>query len=82
MIMMKCGHAANATRRMPDGNDMPCCVICVCDAVDDIQPSLEGRTAQCVYCNNERPSSTDLPFFHHHIGAGHDTYYCGCRGWN
>lgn len=61
-VMMKCGHAANATH-----NGKPSCVICAgihpgAEVVDDSPPSLEGRTARCS-CGKERPSDQALPFF-------------------
>lgn len=81
--MMKCGHAANATR----GDGSPVCVICIgiidgADVVDETPPSLEGRMAKCGSCSATVPSAVDLPFFKHLPGFGFDSYYSGCRGWN
>ena len=45
---------------------------------------LRGRVARCTYCKAERPSDgpDTLPFFEYHPDQPHDTYYCGCRGWD
>ena len=47
-VMMKCGHAANATR---DGE--PACVICfgIKDGATEVAetPSLDGRLMRCTY---------------------------------
>jgi len=59
--MMKCGHAANATRE--DGSH--CCAICSPDDKAYIlahTPDLTGRQARCS-CMRLTPSSTDLAFF-------------------
>jgi hypothetical protein len=92
--MMKCGHAATGK----DGDGRPSCVSCAgldpgAHVVDESPPSLDGRTARCVYCRHEAPSSTGLAFFEY-LGPGsnhyrakgnpkpNDAYYCGCRGWD
>lgn len=85
-VMMRCGHAANATQHGADGTERPCCAICAgltpaALEVDDAPPSLEGRTARC-YCGRERPSSAGLAFFAHRPGAACDAFYCGCDGWD
>lgn len=97
-LMMKCGHAANATRKV-NGEDFPCCVICAgidpgADIVDDSPPSLEGRTSKCSSCKGvgkgrytgtvagTAPSSPDLPFFEHLPNSPFDKHYCGCWGWD
>lgn len=81
-VMMKCGHTANA--KSADGT--PCCAICVGlnpDAkVVAEAPDLSGRQAKCPYCNNIKPSSTDLAFFEHRPTKEYDSYYDGCRGWD
>ena len=78
--MMKCGHAANATRK-----GKPCCAICVGltenGAIPVETPPLEGRVAQCS-CGNSKPSSLNLAFFEHRPKCQTDSYYCGCRGWD
>lgn len=80
--MMTCGHAANA---VVTNTDQPVCVICVCADVAD-QPDLTGRIARCSYyggkCRSEQPSDTRLAFFSHSPERDHDTYYCGCYGWD
>jgi hypothetical protein len=82
--LMKCGHAANATRS--DGKEV--CVICfgINDGYDQVAdaPDLTGRTAKCAYltCKSRQPSSTDLAFFEHKPEKAEDVYYCGCRGWD
>lgn len=81
-VMMKCGHAANATKE-----DKPVCVICYgisegADVIDDTPPSLEGREAHCSDCNRVVKSNSDLPFFSYRPEQKQDRYYCGCRGWD
>ena len=91
--MMTCGHAANATRTMPDGTIRPSCAICFVDTVADETPDLEGRQARCGYdhgsgCpklvgrDSRRPSALSLAFFEHTPDKEYDAYYCGCWGWN
>lgn len=62
-VMMKCGHASNAT----DRNDKPCCAICMgmdcgAETISTVTIDLAGRTAKCS-CGNMSPSSLSLPFF-------------------
>lgn len=86
--MMLCGHAANATNK----EGKPVCVICIgiISGAEDINPEqiAKGRMAYCSYCNKERPSSSDLPFFgkgyiHHGVrDETKDSFYCGCLGWD
>lgn len=49
--MMKCGHAANSQRVMPDESRIPACVICAPDAaayeIADNEPDFAGRVAKC-----------------------------------
>lgn len=75
--MMKCGHAANGTRRTdttdPDGTTHPnphlepCCVICAPSKeayeIEENPIDLRNREARCYDCDARRPSSLDLPFF-------------------
>lgn len=80
-VMMKCGHASNATK-----NGKPCCVICIgltpdAEIVADT-PDLTGRIARCSYCKKEAPSSLGLAFFLHLPDREYDDYYCGCCGWD
>ena len=80
--MMKCGHAANATR-----GGKPVCVICYgispgADEVDESPPDLTGRVAKCTSCSRTAPSRTSLAFFAHRPDAEMDSYYCGCWGWD
>lgn len=44
--ILKCGHAANAEKVLPDGTRIPSCVFCDCTE-EAIQPNLEGRMARC-----------------------------------
>jgi len=81
-IMMVCGHAATVNRRMPDGHDMPCCVICCCDETAMNQPVLDGRIATCVYGGSPVESAVTLPFFKYRRDCDTDQYYCGCFGWD
>lgn len=62
-VMMKCGHAANAT----DSTGRPSCAMCIgihpgADVIDPSFPDLGGRQAQCS-CKRLKPSSATLPFF-------------------
>ncbi len=81
VVMMKCGHAANAV----DGNGNPVCAICygIKSAGREVveTPDLTGRTAKCSCCPKTVESTMDLPFFSHHAKAEFDGFYCGCRGW-
>lgn len=84
-VMMKCGHSANAQ----DSNGNPVCVICVGISEGatevDVNPNLTGRVARCGYfnrCHTEQPSDVSLPFFEHHPNKEHDSFYCGCFGWD
>jgi len=81
-MLMKCGHAPNGT----DSKGNPVCVICIGFTekarIVAEEPNLEGRTARCTYCGQERPSSTKLAFFEYRPDQPTDDYYCGCRGWN
>jgi hypothetical protein len=91
--MMKCGHAANSTRVMPDGSRIPSCVICAGLTPDAYtpteEPNLAGRMARCG-CGKERPSveREQLAFFEfcgpgpRTEGHATDRFYCGCRGWD
>jgi hypothetical protein len=54
IVMMKCGHAANAVHIGKNGaQDTPCCAICSGIDVrgDEVAetPSLENRKARCTY---------------------------------
>lgn len=80
--IMMCGHAANGV-----SNNAPCCVIC-CNIVDGwnipntANTALEGRKAQCAYCNRTRESDPNMAFFEFRKNKPTDSYYCGCRGWD
>lgn len=81
-MMMRCGHAANATR---DGE--PVCVICSgispgADEIDPDPPSLDGRTMVCAQCGSERASDPSAAFFESRPERATDAYYSGCRGWD
>lgn len=86
-VMMKCGHAANATKE----GGKPCCVICIginsgADLVDETPPSLDGRNAVCDYfdCMKKVPSDFNLPFFEYR-GPGSEVAEkaCGiCNIWH
>ena len=81
-VMMKCGHAANATH-----NGKPVCAICFgltpdAEIVADTAPDLTGRKARCGYCGKLTDSKTSLPFFEYRPNCKYDGYYCGCRGWD
>lgn len=81
-VLMECGHVGKVTFM-----GRPACPMCLgvdnqalipCESL----PSLTGRKALCRYCDRETDSSLDLPHFEHRPNHGHDTYYCGCKGWD
>jgi hypothetical protein len=80
-IMMKCGHAANATHK-----DQPCCAICIGinegwnEIADD--PDLTDRHAKCSICGQVKHSIENLAFFEYRPNEEFDLFYCGCRGWD
>lgn len=81
-VLMKCGHAANATL-----DDKPVCAICYglkdgANLAVAETPNLEGRKSRCWYCNKLESSSVELPYFAYRPEAAFDSYYCGCHGWN
>lgn len=81
-VMMKCGHAGNATH-----NGKLVCVICFgltpdAEIVAGTAPDLTGRKAKCGYCGKLTDSKTSLPFFEHRPNCKYDGYYCGCWGWD
>lgn len=81
IVLMKCGHVANATY---DGN--PCCAICAPNEsafeILEEDVDLSNRVAKCTDCGKERESSKDLPYFDYQPNKDHDEYYCGCQGWD
>jgi len=81
-MLMKCGHAANATD-MKTGD--PCCAICAPDPdayLPTNSPSYKNRKAICPSCKKTKPSSESLPFFEYRPTMEFDSFYCGCRGWD
>lgn len=81
-VLMKCGHIGYAT----DKNNKPYCLICNCDKIaEDEKIDLKDRTASCYLCGKIAKSSYDLPFFEpkelFNPKSKHDSYYCGCGGW-
>ena len=76
--LMKCGH--KATTFIHD--KIPYCVICDCKEVSEDKPKLEGRMAVCCDCGRTVPSDENLPFFKNKPHSEHDSYYCGCYGWD
>lgn len=54
-VMMKCGCASQATRRMEDGSRVPSCITHDCIEVAGAPPDLTGRKARCAYYS--RPTS-------------------------
>lgn len=82
--IMKCGHAANAVHQ-PSGKQV--CAACIgitadAEIIDENHIDLAERVAKCTYCKNTAPSSAPLPFFGSQPSLEHDSYYCGCRGWD
>ena len=82
-VMMKCGHVGNAIR---ESDKKPVCSICYGlkpeGEIASESPSLSGRTAKCMDCGKIVESALDLPFFAMYNVREHDSFYCGCRGWN
>ena len=76
--LMKCGHIANAF----DSNNNPCCAICGCYEIADVDVDLEGRKAKCSECGKITDSNINLPFFMYQPEEEYDDYYCGCFGWD
>jgi len=67
-VFLSCGCASNGLMYQKAGitynPPIPCCTIHMCcEQVPG--PDLTGRTAKCAYvdCDNDKPSSLDLPFF-------------------
>jgi hypothetical protein len=85
-VMMKCGHVANAVRRVA-GRDIPVCAICDgfdrrSEQVDNSAPSLEGRQARCS-CGAITPSSVRLAFFEYRgPGSPRSQEQCAHCGFN
>ena len=76
-VILTCGCAANATDQ--DGN--PSCAVhagLADTSPAEVQPSLEGRTSKCTYCDRKAPSSTQLPFFEYK-GPGSESSRNNCR---
>lgn len=82
--LMKCGHTAQAMITNDKGEKRPYCVICDCDMPANNKPNLTGRVAHCTVpgCKNAKPSKDNLPFFAYKPDEAHDSYYCGCEGWD
>lgn len=79
-VLMKCGHIAQGIDK---DTGKPYCVICNCSEIADKDiVNLEGRTAKCDFCGYEKPSSFNLPFFEYTPDKPHDSYFCGCIGWD
>lgn len=84
--IMECQCAADGVTMLNE----PVCITHSCRDIADPQPEFKGRTAKCVYCGKEKPSSTSLAFFELKINKKQwdgkpykrDRFYCGCRGWN
>ena len=81
-VMMKCGHAANATH-----NGKPVCAIYFgltpdAEIVAGTAPDLTGRKARCNYCGEIVDSKASLPFFEYRPEQEYDSFYCGCWGWD
>ena len=76
--LMACGCAAQGTR-----NGVTACVVHGITEVAKEVPNLEGRMAYCTYGKHKGvPSRLDLAFFIHKPTKEHDSYYCGCLGWD
>lgn len=79
---MTCGCAANAKITRKGFPAVDGCAVHMCTEVAKVAPDLTGRTARCRYGGAEVPSSTSLAFFVHEPNQPHDSYYCGCFGWD
>lgn len=77
MTMMKCGHAANAKRKVGD-DFIPCCAIC---SVTEQAPApdLRGRTAICCSEKSIRPSDPDKLAFFEYRGPGSKAADLACK---
>ena len=79
-VMMKCGHAANAT----NGDGKPSCAICIglragADEVDTAPPDLSGRQAKCSCGRIEQSDAKRLAFFEYcGLGSRAATEICKC----
>ncbi len=94
--MMKCGHVANAVRKLNGGEEVPVCVICAgidtgASEIDESPPDLSKRYAKCGYKRKRngtlhgpavRSDKDKLAFFEHLPDEEFDDYYCGCWGWD
>lgn len=85
-VLMSCGCRGDG--QLADGS--PVCAVHGCAEVA-AAPDLTGRTATCAggqlrYRHDrpgqEVPSSLSLAFFSHRPEREHDSYYCGCSGWD
>jgi hypothetical protein len=87
-VMMKCGHAANAT-----WEGKPVCAIHMgidpgaTETVDP--PDLSGREMVCVYARGRGgprhrpiPSDSRAAYFAHKPLKEYDEFYDGCFGWD
>jgi hypothetical protein len=81
-IAMKCGCTAHGTLQRKGEPAVVACAVHDCTDVAEVAPDLTGRKARCRYGGNEVASSFSLAFFEHHPNAEHDSYYCGCYGWD
>jgi hypothetical protein len=76
--MMKCGCAAYCMMGDKYGCGTHDCWEPMEETLD-----LSNRVAMCSDCGNTAPSDPDkLAFFRHEPDRKHDSYYCGCRGWD
>ncbi len=90
VYLMKCGHVSNAIQHLPDRTTRPVCAICIgikkeaAEIVHECKDDagLEDRKAKCTNCEKETNSCWDLAFFKYQPENAHDSYYCGCRGWD
>lgn len=76
--MMACGHVALGT----DRHGKPYCPICSNFQVVEELPNIQDKKSKCIFCEKTVKSDFDLPFFEHKEDQEHDSYYCGCEGWD
>ena len=79
--LMKCGCVDNAIQRLPNGKEIPCCVIHdTTEILREVQDTdgLEGRMAKCPDCGRTVPSKWSLAFFQYR-GASSERALLMCK---
>lgn len=77
--LMRCGHVAEERRAETGTPYCPLCIRLTVLAVRaDEPPDLEGRQADCYFCDQTVPSALTLRFFEFRKDRPSDGYFCGC----